>query len=86
MPKNLSICLMISFSPFYPPLLLKIHIHYDEYKKADELAARLGMSRSELYRTAVAEFMAKNAEEVVTERLNERARWTASLISPVHPL
>jgi hypothetical protein len=48
-----------------------ISIPDDEFKKAEELAARLGMSRSELYRTAVAEFMAKHAEDAVTEKLNE---------------
>lgn len=48
-----------------------ISIPADEFKKAEELAARLGMSRSELYRTAVAEFLAKHAEEAVTEELNE---------------
>lgn len=48
-----------------------ISIPDDEFKKADELAARLGMSRSELYRSALAEFMSKHSEEAVTERLNE---------------
>lgn len=48
-----------------------ISIPDDEFKKAEELATRLGISRSELYRTAVAEFMAKHAEEAVTEKLNE---------------
>jgi predicted transcriptional regulator len=48
-----------------------ISIPDDEFKKADELAARLGMSRSELYRSALAEFVCKYSEEAVTERLNE---------------
>jgi metal-responsive CopG/Arc/MetJ family transcriptional regulator len=48
-----------------------ISIPDDEFKKAEELAARLGISRSELYRSALAEFMSKHAEEAVTERLNE---------------
>ena len=48
-----------------------ISIPDDEFRKAEELAARLGMSRSELYRTALAEFMSKYAEEAVTEKLNE---------------
>jgi antitoxin MazE6 len=48
-----------------------ISIPDDEFKKAEELAARLGMSRSELYRSALTEFMSKRAEEAVTERLNE---------------
>ncbi len=48
-----------------------ISIPDDEFEKAEELAARLGMSRSELYRSALAEFMSKHAQEAVTERLNE---------------
>ncbi len=48
-----------------------ISIPDDEFRKAEKLAARLGMSRSELYRSALAEFMSKHSEEAVTERLNE---------------
>ena len=47
-----------------------ISIPDDEFKKAEELAARLGMSRSELYRSALAEYVSKHSEEAVTERLN----------------
>ena len=48
-----------------------ISIPDDEFQKAEKLAARLGMSRSELYRSALAEFISKHSEEAVTERLNE---------------
>jgi hypothetical protein len=48
-----------------------ISIPDDEFKKAEELAARLGMSRSELYRSALAEFVSRHSEEAVTERLND---------------
>ena len=48
-----------------------ISIPDDEFKNAEELAARLGMTRSELYRTALTEFISKHSEEAVTERLNE---------------
>ena len=41
------------------------------FESADELAARLGMSRSELYANAVEEFVAKHVGEDVTNRLNE---------------
>lgn len=41
------------------------------FAAADELARRLGVSRSELYRTALAAFLAQHAEDLVTERLNE---------------
>ena len=47
-----------------------ISIPDDEFKRAEELAARLGVSRSELYRTALSEFMAQHAEEAITEKLN----------------
>ena len=37
---------------------------------ADALARRLGMSRSQLYATALAEYLAKHQAAKVTERLN----------------
>jgi metal-responsive CopG/Arc/MetJ family transcriptional regulator len=40
------------------------------HKSADVLARRLGLSRSALYATAVAEFVAKHQGKQVTERLN----------------
>jgi metal-responsive CopG/Arc/MetJ family transcriptional regulator len=40
------------------------------FAAADALADRIGMSRSELYATAVAEFLAKHNSEEVTARLN----------------
>lgn len=42
----------------------------DLFVAADALADRLGVSRSELYATAVAEFLAKHNASEVTERLN----------------
>lgn len=41
------------------------------FQSADELARRLGVSRSELYATAVAEFLAKHHHAKVTERLDQ---------------
>jgi hypothetical protein len=41
------------------------------FESADALAERLGLSRSELYATAVAEYLAKHRGENVTARLNE---------------
>jgi metal-responsive CopG/Arc/MetJ family transcriptional regulator len=38
---------------------------------ADRLAHRLNMSRSELYRAAIGEYLTRHAEDSVTERLNE---------------
>ena len=43
----------------------------DLFESADALAERLGLSRSELYATAVAEYLAKHRDEDVTGRLND---------------
>lgn len=43
----------------------------DLFDSADALAEKLGMSRSELYATAVAEYLAKHRDGDVTARLNE---------------
>jgi hypothetical protein len=40
------------------------------FEAADQLAARIGMSRSELYATAVAEFMDRHRAAGVRERLD----------------
>jgi metal-responsive CopG/Arc/MetJ family transcriptional regulator len=42
----------------------------DLHAAADALASRLGVSRSQLYATAVAEFLAKHADGNVTTRLD----------------
>ena len=41
------------------------------FSSADALAQRLGVSRSELYTQAVAEYVAKHRNEDVTARLNQ---------------
>jgi len=41
------------------------------FESADALAARLGVSRSQLYAEALAEYLAKHRDESVTVRLNE---------------
>jgi len=41
------------------------------FESADELAERMGLSRSELYARAVAEYLAKHRDEDVTARLND---------------
>ena len=43
----------------------------DRFESADALAERLGLSRSELYATAVAEYLAKHRDEDVTAKLND---------------
>lgn len=41
------------------------------FEAAERLAKRLGKSRSELYTTAICEYLDEHREEGVTERLNE---------------
>jgi metal-responsive CopG/Arc/MetJ family transcriptional regulator len=43
----------------------------DLFEAADSLAGRLGVSRSELYARAVAEYVAKHRDEDVTAQLNK---------------
>ena len=40
------------------------------YRSGDRLAKRLGLSRSELYARALAEFLAKHQDDQITQRLN----------------
>lgn len=42
-----------------------------EFEEAERLAKRLHVSRSQLYRRAIADFVARHAEARVTEKLNE---------------
>jgi predicted transcriptional regulator len=44
------------------------------FRDADRLARRLKKSRSELYREAVAEYVARHEPEAVTEALNHLAK------------
>lgn len=48
-----------------------ISIPDSDFKAAEKLAKRLGMSRSELYQVAVVEFLAKHIESNITEKLDE---------------
>ncbi len=48
-----------------------ISIPDDVFESADELADEMGISRSELYSSAVAEYLAKHKAEDVTAKLNE---------------
>lgn len=47
-----------------------ISIPDDLFESADNLALRMGLSRSELYRTALAEFLAAHNQALVTEQLD----------------
>jgi hypothetical protein len=59
-----------------------ISIPDEVYQAAEELAERLGVSRSELYATAVAEFVAALRSRGVTARLNEVYADQSSSLDP----
>ena len=42
-----------------------------EFKAAEKVAVRLGLNRSQLYRTAITEFLAKHQDTGVTEKLDQ---------------
>ena len=48
-----------------------ISIPDTQFEAAEKLAARLGLSRSELYQKALSEFIAKYSDEQITEKLNQ---------------
>ena len=48
-----------------------ISIPEPTFHSAEQLARRLGISRSELYSRAVAELIGKHRDDLVTSRLNE---------------
>jgi len=49
---------------------IALSIPDDVFESAESLGKRLGVSRSRLYATAVAEFVAKHRGRKTTERLN----------------
>jgi metal-responsive CopG/Arc/MetJ family transcriptional regulator len=59
-----------------------ISIPDEVFLAADELAERLGVSRSELYATAVAEYIAAMRSEGVTARLNAVYAEHSSTLDP----
>ena len=48
-----------------------ISIPDTQFEAAEKLAARLGLSRSELYQKALSEFIARHSDEQITEKLNQ---------------
>ncbi|HEU4588736.1 MAG TPA: hypothetical protein VFS11_08820 [Gemmatimonadales bacterium] len=59
-----------------------ISIPDEVFASADALAERLGVSRSELYATAVAEFVAKHQDRDVTARLDALYATQPSRLEP----
>lgn len=54
----------------YSGMKTAISLPDDLFKSGDSLAKRMGVSRSELYARALAEFVAKHRSNQVTQRLN----------------
>lgn len=54
----------------------------DLFLSANDLAKRQGVSRSELYAVALAEYVAKHRDEEVTSKLNEVLAEESSGIDP----
>ena len=48
-----------------------ISISEQIFLRAEETAKRLGMNRSQLFSTALAEFLARHQQDKITEKLNE---------------
>jgi predicted transcriptional regulator len=59
-----------------------ISIPDEVFQAAEELAERLGVSRSELYATAVAQYVAALRSRGVTARLNEVYAGESSSLDP----
>ncbi len=53
------------------------------FEAAEELARRLGMSRSELYATAVSQYLESFQDEAVIQALNELYAETPATVDPV---
>jgi len=52
------------------------------FHSADALAERLGVSRSQLFATALAEYLAKHQSQKVTDRLNKLYASEPSALDP----
>jgi metal-responsive CopG/Arc/MetJ family transcriptional regulator len=59
-----------------------ISIPDDVFESADSLAEKIGVSRSELYATAVAEYLAKFKDQDITQRLDQVYAEEASGLPP----
>lgn len=61
-----------------------ISIPDSEFRAAEKLAKRLGISRSELYQAALSNYLARHAETGITEKLNQvyAAEGEEALLSP----
>jgi hypothetical protein len=53
------------------------------FEEAERVAARLGVSRSELYARAIASFVREHRGEAITEAINQIVRSTPPKLDPV---
>ena len=65
------LCFAKEKSPIISGMKTAISLPDELFLSANELAERQGMSRSELYATAVSEYLAKHRDRDVTSKLNE---------------
>lgn len=62
---------MGAIPPILPIVKTAVTIQDEIFEAAENLALTLGMSRSELYSTAIKEFVCRHLRLRITERLNE---------------
>lgn len=55
------------------PVKVAISLQDELYERADEVASRLGINRSQLYARAVEQFLDAQGDDPVTVKLNELA-------------
>ena len=60
-----------------------ISIPENIFLQADETAKVLGLNRSRLYTTAIAEFLAKHREDSIKAKLNEIYAYENSQVDPI---
>ena len=68
---------------YTPGMKTAISIPDQVFEAADDLARQLGMSRSQLYTTAVTRFLESHNDEAITQALNEVY---SDSVEPVDPL
>lgn len=56
---------------YYPGMKVAVSIPEELFASAESLGKRLRVSRSRLYATALAEFLAKHQGRKITDRLNQ---------------
>jgi len=68
--RGLSSC---GYYQLYWGMKVAVFVPDDLFERADEVASRLGLNRSQLYTRAIQEFLDTQGEDPVTQRLDELA-------------